>query len=130
MNQTILDKPVILRYKKQIVALSIVALIFKALSCISFFVTYTGSWKEGYELSFQFPAILQLFSLVLGVLPYILLVLYIQKFHNEFRATIIIPIIFASIAALPAQKNFIENVLIYLNLLAILQKRKSKTFIA
>ena len=110
MNQTILDTPVILRYKEQILALSIVALIFKALSCISFFVTYTGSWKEGYELSFQFPAILQLFSLVLGVLPYILLVLYIQKFHNEFRATIIVPIIFASIAALPLL-SIINNII-------------------
>jgi uncharacterized membrane protein len=96
-----MDRQIHLRYKSQIVVLSIVALVFKALSSISYFATYEGGWKDGYELSFQFPNIIQLFYLVLGVLPYILLVIYVQKFHKEFKATVVVPVIFASIAIVP-----------------------------
>lgn len=100
MNRITSGKPILLRYKTQIVALSNVALVFKVLSSISSFVTYKGDWK-GYKLSFQFPNIIQLLSFVLGLLPYILLVVYVQKFHKEFKGAIIVPIIFASIAIAP-----------------------------
>lgn len=105
---TNIDRQIQLRYKSQIVILSIVALVFKALSSIYYFTTYESVWRDGYEisskLSFQFPNILQLsniiplFFLVLDVLPYILLVIYVQKFHKEFKATVVVPVIFASIA--------------------------------
>lgn len=49
MNQAASDKPILLRYKTQIVALSTIALVFKVLSSISFLVTYEGNWKDGYE---------------------------------------------------------------------------------
>ena len=105
-----MDRQIQLRYKSQIVILSIVALVFKALSSISYFATYEGNWKDGYELSFQFPNIIQLFSLVLGVLPYILLVIYVQKFHKEFKATVVVPVIFTSIAIVPLL-SLISNII-------------------
>jgi uncharacterized membrane protein len=105
-----MDKQIQLRYKSQIVILSIVALVFKVLSSISYFATYEGYWKHECELSFQFPNIIQLFSLVLGVLPYILLVIYVQKFHKEFKATVVIPVIFASIAIVPLL-SLISNII-------------------
>lgn len=105
-----MDRQIQLRYKSQIVILSIVALVFKALSSISYFATYEGNWNDGYELSFQFPNIIQLFSLVLGVLPYILLVIYVQKFHKEFKATVVVPVIFASIAIVPLL-SLISNII-------------------
>lgn len=101
-----MERQIHFRYKKQIFVLSIVALVCKALSSISYFATYEGDWIYGYELSFQFPNIVQLLLFVLSSLPYILLVIYVQKLHEELKAIVVVPVIFASIAIAPLLSLF------------------------
>lgn len=57
-------------------------------SCQYFMTSYFGG------IIFSFPPIIYLISLLLNIAPYILLVLYLKKFQNELKATIIVPIIF------------------------------------
>lgn len=101
MNQTILEKQRTIRCKTPIVLLSIVSLVFTALSCITYFVNYHWEYNDGnsyYEMEVGFPSVFELISLLLSVAPYILFVLYILKFHKEFKATILVPITLGLIA--------------------------------
>lgn len=63
-------------------------------SCGYFMRSYDG------EISLFFPPIIYLISLLLNIAPYILLVLYLKKFQNELKATIIVPIIFGLLGLL------------------------------
>ena len=77
--------------------LSIIALVCTVLSCISYFFYYdsekiNGEWV--YELTFRFPYFTKLFYLLVSIAPFILFVIYIFRFYNELKATVLIPIIF------------------------------------
>ena len=77
--------------------LSIIALVCTVLSRISYFFCYVsekinGEWVS--ELTFRFPHFTSLISLLISIAPFILFVIYIFRFHNELKATVLIPIIF------------------------------------
>ena len=104
MNQTVFDKQRVLKSKTPITILAIIALGCTVLSSITYFAFYDWVKVNGdytYELTFRFPSLLSLISLTLTLAPKVLLVLYIFKFFREFKATIIVPIIFGCIAANP-----------------------------
>ena len=69
--------------------LSIIALICTILNRISYFFYY-----DDFRLTFRFPNIYSLISVLLTITPVILLVLYIFKFHSKLKATVLVPIIF------------------------------------
>lgn len=99
MNQSVSGKEITIRGKTPIVLLSIAALIFKTLSCISYFAYYDYNGFE-WKLEVIFPPLVNLFYLLLSIAPYILFVLYILKFYKDFKARILVPIIFGLIAFL------------------------------
>lgn len=81
--------------------LSIIALVCTALSSVSYFFYYdsdkiNGEWV--YELTFRFPYFMNLISLLLSIAPFVLFVLYIFKYHNKLKATVLVPIIFGVLA--------------------------------
>ncbi len=90
MNQTMLENQRSLRCKTPIVLLSIIALIFAGLSHITTPFMYNQSFT-----------VLNLIFLLLDVAPLVLFLLYILKFHKEFKATILVPITFGLIAFNP-----------------------------
>lgn len=73
--------------KSYINILSWVALGLAILASCSYFI-YSYDGKN------FFFTIIYLISLLLNIAPYILLVLYLKKFQNRLKATIIVPIIF------------------------------------
>lgn len=76
--------------------LSIIALVCTVLSRISFFINYDFeniNGKRVYELTFSFPDFVALILLLVSIAPFILFVIYIFRFHNELKATVLIPII-------------------------------------
>lgn len=81
--------------KSYIDILSCVALGLAILTSCGYFM-----WSYDGEISFFFPPIIYLISLILNIAPYILLVLYLKKFQNELKATIIVPIIFGLLGLL------------------------------
>ncbi|MBQ4328019.1 MAG: SHOCT domain-containing protein [Clostridia bacterium] len=88
-------------FRTPIIILSLVGLILSILSCIEFFAYYDRIYISGdysYELIVKLPTGRGWFNLLLGIAPCILLVLYILKFHKAFKATILVPVIFGSIA--------------------------------
>lgn len=101
MNQNISEKQRTLRFKTPIILLSLISLLFAILSCITYFVDnkreYNYSYSS-YELAFSFPSIFELISLLIRIAPYVLLVIYLLKFHNKTKATILVPITFGLIA--------------------------------
>lgn len=82
--------------------LSVIALVCTALSCIAYFFYYCSSQtingERFSELTFRFPDFLSFISLLLAITPAILFVLYIFKFYNKSKATILVPIIFGLFA--------------------------------
>lgn len=96
MNQTALDKQRVLQCKTPITVLALISLLCTALSSITYFAFYSND-----ELTFEFPSLLSLISFAMYFAPKVLLILYVVKFFREFKATIIVPIIFACIAASP-----------------------------
>lgn len=101
MNQVILEKQRTLRFKTPIILLSLASLMFTILSCITYFVNYEWEYSDGnsfYELTVGFPSFFELFYLILSIAPYILFFIYLLKFHNEFKATVLVPVIFGLIA--------------------------------
>lgn len=81
--------------KSYIDILSWVALGLAILASCGYFM-----WSYEGEFSFYFPHIFSLISLLLNIAPYVLLVLYLKKFQNELKATIIVPIIFGLLGLL------------------------------
>ena len=77
--------------------LSIIALICGALGCLSYFFTYYSISK----LVFYFPSFQRFISFLLTLAPFVLFVLYVFKFHNKLKTTILVPITFGLIAFEP-----------------------------
>lgn len=96
MNQTVFDKQRVLKGKTPITILAVIALVCTVLSSITYFAFYSND-----ELVFRFPSFLSLISLAISLAPKVLLILYVFMFFKEFKATIIVPIIFGCIAASP-----------------------------
>ena len=87
MNETILENQS-LKNKKTIVILSLVSLICTALSCIEYFVVYyKDMYMTYYKPSIEFPGLFSLLCLLTTLAPCILMVLYILKFHGNFKVT-------------------------------------------
>ncbi len=88
-----------------IIILSIVALGCTAISCITYFLYYDYEFVSGgnsyYELTAEFPDIISLLFLMLDIAPYILLFIYLIKFCEQCRATILYPIVCGLIAGYP-----------------------------
>ncbi len=101
--------------------LSIIALVCTVLSRISYFFYYdsfadiNGKWVD--ELTFGFPSFPNLIFLLVSIAPFILFVIYIFRFHNELKATVLIPIIFG---LLPINFLFGDSIYIYSNYVIIL----------
>lgn len=98
MNQ-VLDKSKTLKCKTPITIFSLISLVCILLSRITYFVTYTGDYVDGewvYESIVRFPTLFEILFLLADIVPCILLVLYILKFHKEFKAKIFMPIIFGA----------------------------------
>lgn len=79
--------------------LSIIALVCAVLSHISDFFYYdveyiNGEWVYKNELMFRFLDFVPLIFLLASIAPFILFVIYIFRFHNELKATVLIPIVF------------------------------------
>ena len=99
-----MDKQRALRYKTPIIILALLALVFTVLSRITYFVNYDWEYNNGhgfYELTVSFPGVFDLLSFFISIAPYVLLVIYLLKFHNEFKATVLVPVIFGLIAFAP-----------------------------
>lgn len=98
MDNIITKKNKSLKCGSAIKVLSIISLICTALSCISYFFYYDSDYINGewvnVGLTFRFPYMISLISLLLTIVPTILLVLYIFKFHSKLKATVLVPIIF------------------------------------
>lgn len=98
MNQ-VLDKSKTLKCKTPITILSLISLVCILLSCITYFVTSIGDYVDDelvYESIVRFPTLFGILFLLADIVPCILLVLYILKFHKEFKAKIFMPIIFGA----------------------------------
>lgn len=93
MNQTAFDRQRVLKGKTPITVLALIALLCTVLSSITDFAFYSND-----ELTFKF-SFLSLISLALTLAPQVLLILYVVKFFKEFKATIVVPIIFGWVAA-------------------------------
>lgn len=98
MDNIVVKKNKSLKYGSEIKVLSIISLICTILSCISYFFYYdsdyiNGEWVD-IGLTFRFPHMLNLISLLLTIAPIILFVLYLFKFHSKLKATVLVPIIF------------------------------------
>lgn len=100
-----------LQFKAPIITLAVMALVYHVLSCVTYFVYYT--WRYSYslggrfELTASFPNIERLIEFFINVAPFILFVIYLLKFYKEFKATILIPIIFG----LKAFSSLYNNIL-------------------
>ncbi|MBR3966446.1 MAG: SHOCT domain-containing protein [Clostridia bacterium] len=112
MDQSRLNKQKTLDTKKAIKTLAIIALIFVAIGCIGYFVQYNcveNNEDYSYVLTVSFPNVLSLISLLFYIAPYVLLVLYMHMFSHK-KATIIVPIIFGSLA-ISVLFNLIINII-------------------
>lgn len=100
MDNIVVKKNKSLKCGSEIKVLSIISLICTILSCISYFFYYDSDsdYINGelvdIGLTFMFPHMFGLISLLLTIAPIILLVLYIFKFHSKLKATVLVPIIF------------------------------------
>lgn len=102
MDNIVVKKNKSLKCGSEIKVLSIISLICTILSCISYFFYYDSDYINGefvdIGLTFMFPHMFDLISLLLTIAPIILLVLYIFKFHSKLKATVLVPIIFGVFA--------------------------------
>ncbi len=106
-----------IKCKTPIIILSIVALVCTAISCITYFLYYDYEYVSGgnsyYELTAEFPDIISLLFLMLDIAPYILLFIYLIKFCEQYRATILYPIVCGLIAGYPLLSTIYDIVLGY-----------------
>lgn len=89
------------KLKTPIIILSIVALIFRIIGSITYFVDYEYIKYGEYEMNIVFPPFVSLISLIIGLAPIVLFLVYTFKFHKDFKATICVPIVFGLIAFAP-----------------------------
>lgn len=88
-------------FKTPIIILSFVALIFSIISSIAYFVTYNYISYGEHEMNIAFPSVDSLISLIIELAPIVLFLIYILKFHEKFKATILMPVVFGLIAFAP-----------------------------
>lgn len=90
-------------YKKildniNVALLSKIALILTAISCITWFVSYSvidyEATELAYEFSFHFPGLSGIFSLLTNITPYILLTLFFHKNSDKIRVPILLCVVF------------------------------------
>ena len=89
------------KLKAPIIFLSIIALLFRIISSITYFVSYDYIKYGEYEMTIAFPSVISLFSLIIALAPIVLFLVYTIKFHKNFKATICVPIVFGLIAFAP-----------------------------
>lgn len=99
------------KLKTPIIILSIIALVFRIISSITYFVNYDYIKYGEYELNISFPPFVSLISLIIALAPIVLFLIYIIKFHKDFKATICVPIVFGLIAFAPIY-SIIRNLII------------------
>jgi hypothetical protein len=83
-----------LRFESPIIILSFAALVLRIISSISYFVNYNYVGYGEYEMNIAFPSFVSLISLIIALAPIVLFLIYILKFHESFKATILVPIVF------------------------------------
>lgn len=97
-----------------ITILGFISLICTVLSCITYFLYYDYNYVKGgnsyYELAFDFPSIISILFLLLDLAPCVLLLLYITKFHGQYKGTVLYPIVCGLIAGYPLLST-IRNVI-------------------
>lgn len=98
------------KLKTPIIILSIVALVFRIINSITYFVDYDYIKYGEYEINTVFPPFVSLISLIIGLAPIVLFLVYIFKFHKDFKAAICVPIVFGLIAFNPIY-NIISNLI-------------------
>lgn len=98
------------RFKSPIIILSFVALVLRIISSISYFVNYNYVSYGKYEMNIAFPSFVSLISLIIALAPIVLFLIYVLKFHESFKATLFVPIVFGLIAFSPIY-NMIENLI-------------------
>lgn len=98
MGNTLIKNSKSLKCGSIIKPLSTLAFVCTALSCIAYFFYYDYDYVNGEYvrggLTFAFPNFISLISLLLTIAPVVLFILYIFKFHNKLKATVLVPIIF------------------------------------
>lgn len=100
MNQS-LDKSKTLNCKTPITIFSFISLVCILLSSITYFVSYTFDYVSEYDAwmyiaVFSFPSLFGILFLLADIVPCILLVLYILKFHKKCAGKMFMPIIFGA----------------------------------
>lgn len=91
-----------LSYKTPVLLLSIISLVFTVLGCITDFLYYNSFSR----FTISFFSVFILISFLLYIAPCVLFLLYIIKFYNEFKATVIVSVIFGLIAVTPLFLGF------------------------
>lgn len=91
MDRIIVGKQSSLRFKTPIILLSFTSLVFTVIGNTTYFTDYFATNDGGY-----YPDRFIIF--LLSVIPYILFVMYLLRFHNKAKATILIPITFGLIS--------------------------------
>lgn len=98
------------KLKTPIIILSIVALVFRIINSITYFVYYDYTKYGEYEINAVFQSFVSLISLIIELAPIVLFLVYIFKFHKDFKAAICVPIVFGLIAFNPIY-NIIGNLI-------------------
>lgn len=98
------------RFESPIIILSFVALALRIISSVSSFVNYNYVSYGEYEMNIAFPSFVSLISLIIALAPIVLFLIYVLKFHESFKATIFVPIVFGLIAFSPIY-NMIKNLI-------------------
>lgn len=78
-----------------ITILGFISLICTVFSCITYFLYYYDvvGGNSYYELAFYFPSIIDILLLLLNLATCVLLLLYIMKFHGQYKGTVLYPIV-------------------------------------
>ena len=111
MTQLTSEQQNVLKNKKAIVILTRIALIFTILYTASLFIQYEY-WEyfdytiNQYKIFHRtvhvgFPGIILFLFIPIALAPCVLMTVYISRLHEQFRGTVLIPIIFGVISIAP-----------------------------
>ncbi len=98
-----------IKCKTAITAFSIIALVSSVIGHLSCFFNYEYEYVRGvsrYTLVFKLPDTLTFLLFLLNIAPFILLVIYITKFCEQRKVTVLFPIICGLIALYPLSLIF------------------------
>lgn len=101
MSQFFLEKQRGWRFKSPAISLSIVSLLFTALSHATDFITFSPEYINGavfYKTLLRFPSYFELLYSFLTLVPQLLLIIYLLKAHNKPKISFLVPMIFGVIA--------------------------------